>query len=76
VVVVIDPWAVLWPGFWLSFGAVAIILYATIGRTAPRPQRADTQAGVAAAPRPRRWRHRAGSAWRIRCVSARIRSTW
>jgi len=34
VVVVIDPWAVLWPGFWLSFGAVAIILYATVGRTA------------------------------------------
>lgn len=37
VVVLIDPWAVLWPGFWLSFGAVAIILYATLGRTAPRP---------------------------------------
>jgi competence protein ComEC len=23
VVVLLDPWAVLWPGFWLSFGAVA-----------------------------------------------------
>ena len=33
VVVVLDPWAVLWPGFWLSFGAVAIILYASVGRT-------------------------------------------
>jgi competence protein ComEC len=22
-VVLLDPWAVLWPGFWLSFGAVA-----------------------------------------------------
>jgi competence protein ComEC len=32
-VVLLDPWAVLWPGFWLSFGAVAIILYATVGRT-------------------------------------------
>ena len=32
-VVLFDPWAVLWPGFWLSFGAVAIILYATVGRT-------------------------------------------
>ncbi|MDL2357335.1 MAG: DNA internalization-related competence protein ComEC/Rec2 [Pseudomonadota bacterium] len=32
VVVLLDPWAVLWPGFWLSFGAVAIILYATVGR--------------------------------------------
>ena len=33
IVVVFDPWAVLWPGFWLSFGAVAIILYASVGRT-------------------------------------------
>lgn len=33
VVIVLDPWAVLWPGFWLSFGAVAIILYASAGRT-------------------------------------------
>ncbi len=32
VVVLLDPWAVLWPGFWLSFGAVAIILFATAGR--------------------------------------------
>lgn len=32
IVVVLDPWAVLWPGFWLSFGAVAIILYASAGR--------------------------------------------
>ena len=34
VVVLIDPWAVMWPGFWLSFGAVTIILYASVGRTA------------------------------------------
>src|SRR5690606_20997955 len=26
-VVLLSPWAVLGPGFWLSFGAVAIILY-------------------------------------------------
>ncbi|CAN7418514.1 DNA internalization-related competence protein ComEC/Rec2 [Massilia sp. LjRoot122] len=32
VVVLIDPWAVLGAGFWLSFGAVAIILYAGLGR--------------------------------------------
>jgi competence protein ComEC len=32
VVVLIDPWAVLAPGFWLSFGAVAVILYVTTGR--------------------------------------------
>jgi competence protein ComEC len=31
-VVVLDPWAVLAPGFWLSFGAVAIIAYALGGR--------------------------------------------
>jgi competence protein ComEC len=36
-VVLLDPWAVLWPGFWLSFGAVAIILFATAGRTGVRP---------------------------------------
>ena len=33
VVVLLDPWAVLWPGFWLSFGAVAAILFASVGRT-------------------------------------------
>ena len=32
VVVLIDPWAVLGAGFWLSFGAVAVILYASLGR--------------------------------------------
>ena len=32
VVVIIDPWAVLSAGFWLSFGAVAVILYANLGR--------------------------------------------
>ncbi len=37
VVVVLDPWAVLWPGFWLSFGAVAILLFATTGRIAIAP---------------------------------------
>lgn len=40
VVVLIDPWAVLWPGFWLSFGAVAIILYATVGRSTQVTRRA------------------------------------
>jgi competence protein ComEC len=36
VVVLLDPWAVLWPGFWLSFGAVAMILFAGYGRIGPR----------------------------------------
>ncbi len=32
VVLLIDPWAVLATGFWLSFGAVAVLLYAGTGR--------------------------------------------
>lgn len=32
VTVLLDPWSVMWPGFWLSFCAVAAILYATAGR--------------------------------------------
>ncbi len=34
VVLLLDPWAVMSPGFWLSFGAVATILYASVGRVA------------------------------------------
>jgi len=34
VVLAIDPWAVLAPGFWLSFGAVGLIMYVTTGRIA------------------------------------------
>jgi competence protein ComEC len=33
VVLLMDPWAVLAPGFWLSFGAVAMIFYVTACRT-------------------------------------------
>ncbi|WP_308602284.1 ComEC/Rec2 family competence protein [Massilia sp. Dwa41.01b] len=36
-VVLLDPWAVLWPGFWLSFVAVASILYAGVGRAGREP---------------------------------------
>ncbi len=32
VVVLFDPWAVIAPGFWLSFGAVALIAYVTVAR--------------------------------------------
>lgn len=35
-VVLLDPWCLLWPGFWLSFGAVAVILYVGVGRIARR----------------------------------------
>ena len=31
-VLISDPWAVLAPGFWLSFGAVGLILYVTANR--------------------------------------------
>jgi competence protein ComEC len=31
-VVVLDPWAVIAPGFWLSFGAIALIVLVTFGR--------------------------------------------
>lgn len=32
VVVLLDPWAVIAPGFWLSFSAVAVITYASVNR--------------------------------------------
>jgi competence protein ComEC len=35
VVLLLDPWAVLAAGFWLSFGAVAIIFYVNAGRLRP-----------------------------------------
>ena len=34
IVLVLDPWAVLSPGFWLSFAAVAVIFFVATGRTA------------------------------------------
>jgi competence protein ComEC len=37
VVVLLDPWAGLWPGFWLSFGAVAAIVFAGHGRIGVPP---------------------------------------
>jgi competence protein ComEC len=37
VVLLLDPWALLWPGFHLSFAAVGMILYAGIGRTGLPP---------------------------------------
>ena len=36
-VLVIDPWAILSAGFWLSFGAIAIIMLVTTGRTSKMP---------------------------------------
>ncbi len=36
-VLLVDPWAVLAPGFWLSFGAVALIFYVAHGWTGRDP---------------------------------------
>ena len=36
-VVLIDPWAALAPGFWLSFGAVAALLFAGMAGQGPKP---------------------------------------
>jgi competence protein ComEC len=44
VVVLLDPWAVMQPGFWLSFGAVGVILYASAGRTGVYRNPGDPQA--------------------------------
>ena len=35
VVLAIDPWAAVAPGFWLSFGAVGLLLYAGTRRMRP-----------------------------------------
>jgi competence protein ComEC len=35
VVLLFDPWAVMAPGFWLSFGAVAAIFFVSAGRLRP-----------------------------------------
>ncbi|CAB3764988.1 competence protein ComEC [Burkholderia sp. MSh2] len=58
-VLLADPWAVLSAGFWLSFGAVALILLAAAGWHAAREADAeggegDGESGVAT--RPGRWR--------------------
>jgi competence protein ComEC len=51
-VVLLDPWAVLWPGFWLSFGAVATILFAGRGRLdVPTARRGGWRAALLAAGR-------------------------
>ncbi|MBT9614187.1 MAG: DNA internalization-related competence protein ComEC/Rec2 [Burkholderiales bacterium] len=49
VVALLDPWAVLAPGFWLSFGAVAVIFYITsqrIGEFKPWIQALRVQGAV------------------------------
>jgi competence protein ComEC len=57
VVTLIDPWAVLAAGFWLSFGAVAVLMCAAAGRIA----RSGTAGSVVPTARGR-WRARARAA--------------
>lgn len=48
-VLVVDPWALLWPGFWLSFGAIAFLMFASAGRLASSEAQPDWQAALKAA---------------------------
>ncbi len=41
VVLAWDPWATLTPGFWLSFGAVGLLLYIGVGRIGKSPKWRD-----------------------------------
>ena len=53
VVLLCDPWSVVWPGFWLSFVAIACILYACAGRAEE----------VQLSSEPVRWKTHLRSAW-------------
>jgi competence protein ComEC len=64
-VVLLDPWSLMWPGFWLSFGAVALLLYGTVGRMQP-PQ------AMAAAAASKHW----GAALVQRIKEPATRNTW
>jgi competence protein ComEC len=71
VVVAFDPWAMLQPGFWLSFVAVGVLFASDPGT----PLSAQTKDASATAMRPPRWRwwpylqawllHVAGGFWRM-----------
>jgi competence protein ComEC len=43
VVLLFDPWSVLWPGFWLSFVAIGCILFACAGRAEELRQSSDAR---------------------------------
>ncbi|MDS0791658.1 DNA internalization-related competence protein ComEC/Rec2 [Burkholderia pseudomultivorans] len=60
-VLLADPWAVLSAGFWLSFGAVAVILLSVAGWRAVRDDDAEADGDAVAAPwhRLRAWSRRA-----------------
>lgn len=60
-VVLLDPWAILWPGFWLSFGAVAVLVYAGGGRIGASAATQGALPGSAAGAAERMPRRRRGS---------------
>ncbi len=60
-VLLADPWAVLWPGFWLSFCAIGCILFASAGRAVDARADAGADVRVDASP---------VSGWRRALVSA------
>jgi len=59
-VVLIDPWAALAPGFWLSFGAVAALLYTDAGRLR----------------RPQGWRAWVGAQWAVTLALTPLLLAW
>ncbi|WP_144112625.1 DNA internalization-related competence protein ComEC/Rec2 [Paraburkholderia sp. BCC1886] len=77
-VLLIDPWAVTAAGFWLSFGAVAAILFAMSGRPSQRDRDAAGNAslpdGVDEEPPTRFARLRAIARHRLGRIAARLRS--
>jgi competence protein ComEC len=61
VVTAVDPWALLQPGFWLSFAAVGLLL----GSTPAQARAPEGEPGTALAPAPAaRWTRRAGGVLR------------
>lgn len=74
-VLLVDPWAVVSAGFWLSFCAVAAILFAMSGqpRIQDHEQRRDEkdERGVMPTRRSRLW---SGMCCRVRAVGERLRS--
>ena len=55
VVTLLDPWALLQPGFWLSFAAVGLLMASTMARPRPRRRAGDAAPGAS---RPARSRAR------------------
>ncbi|MCL2830165.1 MAG: DNA internalization-related competence protein ComEC/Rec2 [Betaproteobacteria bacterium] len=49
IVLLLDPWAVLAPGFWLSFGAVAALFYVSLARLGMRRAAETAEEGAKAA---------------------------